>query len=229
MVRFLLFFAFAMCGGYFSNLQAQDSLSIPKFNVDLGVSFGLRHSFLTTSQAPTDKARSVIQGVETKGSLGFSTGLSLLASNNGKNSFRFAASMVYSPTTLEVNRIGKEIKTTYVHSLIAEFPFYFERKLGKSLVDDNTSKVSVFAGLIPQVAITDLDIPPFPAQIFNLQFALGGGYNIAKANENNISKTLINIELRAGLINLQNTSADVSSQWFNKFFRNEVVLTVHFL
>ena len=229
MVRFFLLFAFAMCGGCFTTLHAQDSLSTPKFNVDFGLNFGLRYGFFTANENPSDTALSVIEGISQKGSPGFSVGLSLLVSNENKHSFKCGLNVAYTPSSMQIKRIGKPERTAYVHSLVGEMPLLYQRRLKSYTHSEGNSHFNGYLGLIPQVAVPDLDIPPFDAQIFNVQAAIGGSFEMGRMKKNHLAKTIIDLEFRAGLINLQDDSDDVSSQWFNKFFRNEVVLTVHFL
>ena len=197
MVRFLVLFAFAMCGGFFSTLQAQDSLSTPKFNVDLGVNLGIRYAVLTSSENPSDTALSVINGINVKASPGFSVGLSLLVSNESKNSFKFGMNIAYAPTSMQIQRIGKPERTAYVHSLIGELPLLYQRQLTSYTHAEGNSSLNGYIGVVPQVAVQELDVPPFPAQIFNLQAAIGGSYAIGRVKKNHVANTLIDLEFRA--------------------------------
>lgn len=224
MVRFLLFFAFAMCGGYFSKLHAQDSLSTAKFDFDMGIGLGLRYGSFNASKSPSDSALTRIEEITVHGSPGFSAGLSFLISNESKNSFRAEFNTVYLPTSLTVKRIGKPDKKRYLHSLVGEFPIYYQRRFRDFNGSESRGSTNAFIGIVTQVSIPDLDIPPFPAQLFNVQAAIGAS-RLRKRN----STALINLELRAGLINLTERGSDLESQWFKKIFRNEVVLTMHFL
>lgn len=229
MVRLLLLVTFAMCSGLFATLQAQDSLSTPRFKFEMGLSMGLRYGFLNTNESPSDTALSTIEGLSVNGSPGFSVGFSFLVSNETKDSFRSELNLAYNPTNISVKRFGKDEKKMYIHSLVAELPLYYQRHIQTKFGASSNKHMSGFVGVVPQISIPDLDIPPFPNQIFNVQAAVGGSYAIVKAKKNNISKTFINLEFRAGLINLKKETSDIESQWFNKFFRNEVVLTLHFL